>query len=519
MQKAPVIQDILNRAAALPEPTELTEKLDRIEHAALQTIALTYAELKALRDTGTLVPGQYYRIIDYVTTTTQVGTRSAAHQFDVILRADSAGTLNEKAWAAHHQGDEYFANCNLAAWSLSYCLDNDTNRFQWADETMGKGVIYDLIDESGNHCRYDFKNIQFQRWEIERPGEDQYTEVADILEGYPVQGILPNGNDIQPDFARAGDAMWLYTFHWEEGDLSLLPEWCQDNDVAYSYGISNGGDDPTLMALGNVVFYSTNNTRHVWHNRIGAPAQGDTFLHEIAYLLIEGPSRQNVIGNCTNVHFRGAATLNCMPYISDTVVGSGALQNNFRVIDGSVIGDAFQNNWGGLINYSQVEGKVHNCHLKLQYCSVGAWCDNCVCDITDSSVGQHSSGCNLQGEAIRVGTLCEGCTVQGVDVVLPDHCMNFRVLNGPARLLGFRGMSIYQRYVGDQPVYVIHNAGGPREVSINLVVDGQSLHTGDIEWQANETRIINAPSDNDPTYAEIGWMEADRWGVMMGITV
>ena len=95
MQKAPLIQDILNRAAALPEPTKLTEKLERIDHATLQTIALTYAELKALRDAGKLVPGQYYRITDYVTTTSQAGTRSAAHQFDVILRADSAGTLNE----------------------------------------------------------------------------------------------------------------------------------------------------------------------------------------------------------------------------------------------------------------------------------------------------------------------------------------------------------------------------------------------------------------------------------------
>lgn len=40
-------------------------------------------------------------------------------------------------------------------------MDNDTNRFEWADSTAGKGVIYRMIDEFGNDCPYDFKNILF----------------------------------------------------------------------------------------------------------------------------------------------------------------------------------------------------------------------------------------------------------------------------------------------------------------------------------------------------------------------
>lgn len=249
MQKAPVIQDILNRAAALPEPTELTEKLDRIEHAALQTIALTYAELKALRDTGTLVPGQYYRIIDYVTTTTQVGTRSAAHQFDVILRADSAGTLNEKAWAAHHQEDEYFANCNLAAWSLSYCLDNDTNRFQWADETMGKGVIYDLIDESGNHCRYDFKNIQYKRWKAAIKDHEEDPDLPTGIAGaYYAQYPARTGDVVVATDEE--DFIWAFTFSsddkaTEQTDLSL---------TAYVGIVESEG---TVNKLPNIVTYAS----------------------------------------------------------------------------------------------------------------------------------------------------------------------------------------------------------------------------------------------------------------------
>ena len=61
--------------------------------------------------------------------------------------ADDDHALNEHARAAVHDGDTYFANCNLAAWDVWYCISNDITRFDWADAEHGKGVIYHLIDE------------------------------------------------------------------------------------------------------------------------------------------------------------------------------------------------------------------------------------------------------------------------------------------------------------------------------------------------------------------------------------
>ena len=78
--------------------------------------ATTYAELKALRDAGQLKAGAFYRITDYMTTTTQENTQSAGHPFDVIVLALDGSRLSEKAWAAHHEGDEYFKDSNLSAW-------------------------------------------------------------------------------------------------------------------------------------------------------------------------------------------------------------------------------------------------------------------------------------------------------------------------------------------------------------------------------------------------------------------
>ena len=91
-QSGPQVQAILNKAALLPETPDVV-----IEGKIAPAVSITYAALKALRDGGTLKPGQYYRITDYVTTTAQAETQSAGHVFDIIVRADSASVLNENA--------------------------------------------------------------------------------------------------------------------------------------------------------------------------------------------------------------------------------------------------------------------------------------------------------------------------------------------------------------------------------------------------------------------------------------
>jgi hypothetical protein len=125
-------------------------------------IEITYSNLKTLRDNNRLSIGQQYRITDYVTTTTQINTQSAGHQFDIIVTADGKNSLNEIARVCLHDGDTYFSNVNLESWRIWYCLDNDTERFIWAD-SEGTGVIYRMIDDNNNDCPYDFKNIQFTR--------------------------------------------------------------------------------------------------------------------------------------------------------------------------------------------------------------------------------------------------------------------------------------------------------------------------------------------------------------------
>jgi hypothetical protein len=119
-----------------------------------------YSDLVALRNNNQLVPGLSYRIVDYVTTTSQEDTQSANHPFDLIITAISNNELSEDATACLHEGDTYFSGNKLNQWAIKYCLDNDTSRFAWASD---KGVIYYMKDEFNNEAWYDFKNIMFLR--------------------------------------------------------------------------------------------------------------------------------------------------------------------------------------------------------------------------------------------------------------------------------------------------------------------------------------------------------------------
>lgn len=114
----------------------------------VEPVRCKYADMVAMRDEGKLIPGQLYRITDYVTTVNEFmepNARSAGHQFDIIVLALDATTLSEDAMAVRHDGDEYFANSRLEAWELKYRLDN----VQWSAR---KGKYY---TDSNGYVFYD----------------------------------------------------------------------------------------------------------------------------------------------------------------------------------------------------------------------------------------------------------------------------------------------------------------------------------------------------------------------------
>ena len=219
---------------------------------------ITYAELVALRDSASLVAGMKYRITNYACTTTQENTQSAGHPFDIIVTADSKNTLNEVARAIQHEGDTYFADCDLSAWKIWYCLDNDNTRFVWADSANGKGVIYRMIDEWNNDVPYDFKNIQFAR------------DLAVISNNSALTGTIycytfsmfPNG--FSQDSTASDESVIIKQLIASVGFIFF-----GNNKIAsYSMG---------LCALNDIIFFSEGTNLFHYANTFGANCYSNTF--------------------------------------------------------------------------------------------------------------------------------------------------------------------------------------------------------------------------------------------------
>ena len=311
----------------------------------------TWQELKDKRDNGELTPGSLYRITDYNCTTTQANTRSAGHQFDIVLLALSEDKLAEEGWAMMNESNvydvtfadgvtkkcwiyetpdfdtivdintllgtediilsedasineetktiiitneeygssslsregltyNYFQNSNLSAWKVWYCLDNDTERFAWADDRDSYGIICpgnidgepkgiyirDVENDVGSSTRlyawynkeedaycYTFSpnpKIGDSTTDIDGDGGSgagKITGFVGIGRGVIYRLIDEWNNDVAYDFknimykepvtdgyyAYDGEEVFVYTFSYYD----------IDNDVFYDASMINGKDD------------------------------------------------------------------------------------------------------------------------------------------------------------------------------------------------------------------------------------------------------------------------------------
>lgn len=221
----------------------LREIKRHIALAVRQQVDVTYAELVELRDNAQLIAGCFYRITDYVTKVYSASgfERSAEHPFDIIVRALSKNTLAEEAYAAPRKGDEYFAKANLNAWKVWYCLNNDVTKYTWADVTNGKGVIYRMKDEWQNDMPYDFKNVQYRRYNVFSPHGSLRALNRHWLAWSDTQS--PFKLELTSEF------VWCYTFNYFKLDnegiaISQTPY----DATVYFEGIAGGVENNRMYA-------------------------------------------------------------------------------------------------------------------------------------------------------------------------------------------------------------------------------------------------------------------------------
>lgn len=298
------------------------EELNNLINKFLQYVSITYADLVALKNASKLVEGTYYKIIDYVTTTNgnsatrSEPSRSAGHQFDIVVRATSKSTLSELASASLHEGDTYFATQNVGAWQIWYDIDNNVSKYDWAvTDGTGKGVIYRMIDEFQNDLPYDFKNIQFYRDKT----LDKYKAGAKYF---------------------SADDSYYYTF-WDsknKRDLSIQTGYvCNYNKIGINQ-LADANSGKGDFVLNNNVFMTNNVIENTtisttcYSNTISGEIRNNTFGSNCYknILLCDGVFQDNQLG----LLFVNNTTGAIIKYIRSTHFGAES-QNN--IFDGVTI--------------------------------------------------------------------------------------------------------------------------------------------------------------------------------------
>ena len=420
--------------------------------AAQLAVAITYAELVALRDGGNLVPGTWYRITDYACTTTQANTQSAGHAFDIIVRADDESHLNENAFAAHHEDDEYFANCKLEAWELKYSLDNDTNRFAWADDTDGTGVVFYMKDEWNNECPYDFKNIMFKRWAVTEYDKCPALVVdnQDNSYGFYYGAMQLNGeSQVLEDATYGEDFGWFYTFalkdlateDWYDytvvAHLGLKNDEgceiaCYDNHLEPGTDEYSSGKGEMAKMLNNIVFFNMftdlsdtsyaddysycNNNRFLGNchsntfgnncqsNSFGNYCQNNSFGNNCTYNSFGNECFQNSFGNSCGVNTFGN-------YSYSNSFGNDCVRNSFG---NSCNRNSFGNSCGG--------------NTFGNYCQNNSFGNNCYSNSFGNECSWNTFGNYCQSITVFDGV--QNCSITGGSQNSPVK--NAQILNGTA---------------------------------------------------------------------------------------
>ena len=122
---------------------------------------VTYEELINLIDTCSLVKGRRYRIIDYVTKTTQVDTTSAEKPFDIVVTALSHNLLDENAKVCHPKGIRKTYGGSLINGTLGNGIIKSASAtpYNWREFELPlniKTVIHDYERENENSIQSNY---------------------------------------------------------------------------------------------------------------------------------------------------------------------------------------------------------------------------------------------------------------------------------------------------------------------------------------------------------------------------
>ena len=235
-----------------------------------------------------------------------------------------------------------------------------------AGEEMGKGVIYRMIDEYGNDCPYDFKNIMFKRPNAEDIGDDNYyftfswvEEDGNIIDasifgnngylldgGSEIPGVFSNviGKYIENGVNKLPVNIFISNYNYENG----FYYGCRNNtlgNTCYNNILGNSCDN---NILGNWCTYNSFGN-NCYGNSFGDYCNSNTFGNDCGYNSFGNDCNSNTFGNsCSDNSFGN----DC----SNNTFGNDCYENNFEGI--FLRNNYLSNNCNNIIFYAQTD-EIH----------------------------------------------------------------------------------------------------------------------------------------------------------------
>ena len=227
-----------------------------------------------------------------------------------------------------------FSENEIASWELKYCLDNDTNRFNWAN-TNGTGVIYYMKDRHGNECPYDFKNIMYGA-----DGQQYYTF------DYNVNGVHYDGSTKYPNLCYnniisacvSGSKMELPLNYFKNNDGSA----CHTNKIdtnSYENVFGPNCSGNVIGSLCRMNTFGPNCSKNILNiecssNKFADGCSSNTLGAACSINEFNGAnSSYNILGNmCNNNKFGSNCSYNnLMQFSTDNKFGDFCQSNTFDV--------------------------------------------------------------------------------------------------------------------------------------------------------------------------------------------
>ena len=190
---------------------------------SMTTLPITYAELKQLRDNGMLTVGRFYRITDYICTTTQTDTRATNHDFDVIVQALSGNTLSENASADYHiYESEYKFDIDVIESVINKTFKQDRVKhhyIEYVDYAGGNYQVEPVIGSEEAWVTFDFKPnsegvVVPVIYRADMAPDSIYFGIPDIAEPHYYVGTATIGNTVY-DKWRKIETTTGKDFTWE----------------------------------------------------------------------------------------------------------------------------------------------------------------------------------------------------------------------------------------------------------------------------------------------------------------